>query len=142
VGGGGPEADDQLGFFVYLNTGDGFDNGKQWQSNLGGDNNWKNSPTHIADGTNSLSMLIDINGDPSPLMSISLEVRLWMEVTGCLHLYHPPPVKIAQPILQLAQTPYPCLLTSTEMDYPIECLTEIQVTINKVSMYFYYHHLG
>jgi hypothetical protein len=37
-----PEADDQLGFFVYLNTGDGFDNGKQWQSNLGGDNNWKN----------------------------------------------------------------------------------------------------
>jgi hypothetical protein len=24
-----PEADDQLGFFVYLNTGDGFDNGKQ-----------------------------------------------------------------------------------------------------------------
>jgi hypothetical protein len=32
-----PEADDQPGFFVYLNTGDGFDNGKQWQSNLGGD---------------------------------------------------------------------------------------------------------
>jgi hypothetical protein len=29
-----PEADDQPGFFVYLNTGDGFDNGKQWQSNL------------------------------------------------------------------------------------------------------------
>jgi hypothetical protein len=27
-----PEADDQLGFFVYLNTGDGFDNGTQWQS--------------------------------------------------------------------------------------------------------------
>jgi hypothetical protein len=23
--------------FVYLNTGDGFDNGKQWQANLGGD---------------------------------------------------------------------------------------------------------
>jgi hypothetical protein len=22
--------------FVYLNTGNGFDNGKQWQSNLGG----------------------------------------------------------------------------------------------------------
>jgi hypothetical protein len=37
-----PEADDQPGFFVYLNTGDGFDLGKQWQSNLGGDKNWKN----------------------------------------------------------------------------------------------------
>ncbi|VVM22728.1 hypothetical protein BSPWISOXPB_8830 [uncultured Gammaproteobacteria bacterium] len=23
---------DQQGFFVYLNTGDGFDNGKQWQA--------------------------------------------------------------------------------------------------------------
>jgi hypothetical protein len=34
-----PEAHDQPGFFVYLNTGNGFDNGKQWQSNLGGDNN-------------------------------------------------------------------------------------------------------
>jgi hypothetical protein len=61
---------------------------------LGGDNNWKNSPTHIADGTNSLSMLIDINGDGLPdrvfdrnpsndqqgfyvfLISISLEVPL------------------------------------------------------------------
>jgi hypothetical protein len=32
-----PEADDQPGFFVYLNTGDGFDSGKQWQSNLGGE---------------------------------------------------------------------------------------------------------
>jgi hypothetical protein len=28
---------DQQGLFVYLNTGDGFDNGKQWQANLGGD---------------------------------------------------------------------------------------------------------
>ncbi|VVM27928.1 hypothetical protein BSPWISOXPB_8846 [uncultured Gammaproteobacteria bacterium] len=28
---------EQKGFFVYLNTGNGFDNGKQWQSNLGGD---------------------------------------------------------------------------------------------------------
>ncbi|VVM22727.1 hypothetical protein BSPWISOXPB_8829 [uncultured Gammaproteobacteria bacterium] len=27
---------EQKGFFVYLNTGNGFDNGKQWQS-LGGD---------------------------------------------------------------------------------------------------------
>jgi hypothetical protein len=34
---------DQQGFFVYLNTGDGFDNGKQWQANLG--DNWKNRPT-------------------------------------------------------------------------------------------------
>jgi hypothetical protein len=29
---------DQQGLFVYLNTGDGFDNGKQWQANLG--DNW------------------------------------------------------------------------------------------------------
>jgi hypothetical protein len=43
--------------FVYLNTGDGFDNGKQWQANLG--DNWKNRPTH-ENGENS--MLIDING--------------------------------------------------------------------------------
>jgi hypothetical protein len=28
---------DQQGLFVYLNTGDGFDNGKQWQANLGGE---------------------------------------------------------------------------------------------------------
>ncbi|VVM22730.1 hypothetical protein BSPWISOXPB_8832 [uncultured Gammaproteobacteria bacterium] len=35
---------DQQGFFVYLNTGDGFDNGKQWQANLG--DNWKNRPTN------------------------------------------------------------------------------------------------
>ncbi|VVM19209.1 hypothetical protein BSPWISOXPB_8555 [uncultured Gammaproteobacteria bacterium] len=34
---------DQTGLFVYLNTGDGFDNGKQWQSNLGGSNDWKNA---------------------------------------------------------------------------------------------------
>jgi hypothetical protein len=33
---------DQQGLFVYLNTGDGFDNGKQWQANLG--DNWKNRP--------------------------------------------------------------------------------------------------
>jgi hypothetical protein len=32
-----PEVDDQPGLFVYLNTGNGFDNGKQWQSSLGGD---------------------------------------------------------------------------------------------------------
>jgi hypothetical protein len=37
---------DQQGLFVYLNTGDGFDSGKQWQANLGGDGNWKNRPTH------------------------------------------------------------------------------------------------
>jgi hypothetical protein len=41
-------------------------NGKQWQANLGGDGNWKNRPTHIADDENSLSMLIDINGDGLP----------------------------------------------------------------------------
>jgi hypothetical protein len=29
-----------------LNTGNGFDSGKQWQSNLGGDENWKNRPTY------------------------------------------------------------------------------------------------
>jgi hypothetical protein len=46
----------QTGLFVYLNTGDGFDNGKQWQSNLGGNQNWKNRPTH-ANGERS--MLID-----------------------------------------------------------------------------------
>jgi hypothetical protein len=46
--------------FVYLNTGDGFDNGKQWQSNLGGSNDWKNRPTHE---NGERSMLIDINGD-------------------------------------------------------------------------------
>jgi hypothetical protein len=52
---------DQQGLFVYLNTGDGFDNGKQWQANLG--DNWKNRPTN-ANGENS--MLIDINGDGLP----------------------------------------------------------------------------
>jgi hypothetical protein len=51
---------EQKGFFVYLNTGDGFDNGKQWQSSLGGDYNWKNHPTHE---NGKYSMLIDINGD-------------------------------------------------------------------------------
>jgi hypothetical protein len=35
----------QTGLFVYLNTGNGFDNGKQWQSNLGGnENNIEDSP--------------------------------------------------------------------------------------------------
>jgi hypothetical protein len=37
---------EQKGFFVYLNTGNGFDNGKQWQSSLGGDYNWKNRPMY------------------------------------------------------------------------------------------------
>ncbi|VVM20104.1 hypothetical protein BSPWISOXPB_1926, partial [uncultured Gammaproteobacteria bacterium] len=37
---------DQTGLFVYLNTGNGFDNGKQWQSNLGGNRIGKNRPTH------------------------------------------------------------------------------------------------
>jgi hypothetical protein len=35
----------------------GFDSGKQWQSNLGGDENWKNRPTHE---NGERSMLIDI----------------------------------------------------------------------------------
>jgi hypothetical protein len=72
----------QAGFFVYLNTGNGFDSGKQWQSNLGGPGNWKNRPTHE---NGEYSMLIDINGSllgflsntrsgsPSPLISISME---------------------------------------------------------------------
>jgi hypothetical protein len=36
------------GFYVYLNTGNGFDSGKQWQSDFGiGDSgNWKNLLTH------------------------------------------------------------------------------------------------
>jgi hypothetical protein len=41
---------------LYGNTGDGFDSGKQWQSNLGGDENWKNRPTHE---NGERSMLID-----------------------------------------------------------------------------------
>jgi hypothetical protein len=53
----------QAGFFVYLNTGNGFDSGKQWQSNLGGPGNWKNRPTHE---NGEHSMLIDINGDGLP----------------------------------------------------------------------------
>jgi hypothetical protein len=45
-------------------TGDGFDNGKQWQANLGGDESpWKNRPTHE---NGEYSMLIDINGDGLP----------------------------------------------------------------------------
>jgi hypothetical protein len=55
--------EDQPGLFVYLNTGDGFDSGKQWQSNLGGDENWKNRTTYI---NGEHSMLIDINGDGLP----------------------------------------------------------------------------
>jgi hypothetical protein len=41
----------------------GFDNGKQWQSNLGGNENWKNRPMHR---NGEFSMLIDINGDGLP----------------------------------------------------------------------------
>jgi hypothetical protein len=51
---------EQPGFYVYLNTGHGFDSGKQWQSNLGGSQNWKNRPTH---SNGEHSMLIDMNGD-------------------------------------------------------------------------------
>jgi hypothetical protein len=36
----------QPGFYVFLNTGNGFDSGKQWQSNLGGDENWKNRTSY------------------------------------------------------------------------------------------------
>jgi hypothetical protein len=42
-------------------------NGKQWQANLGGDGNWKNRPTHIADDENSLSMLILPESKPLPV---------------------------------------------------------------------------
>jgi hypothetical protein len=52
-----------LPFYVYLNTGHGFDSGKQWQSDLGGNQNWKNHPTHE---NGEHSMLIDINGDSLP----------------------------------------------------------------------------
>jgi hypothetical protein len=37
-----------------------FDSGKQWQSDLGGNQNWKNRPTH---SNGEHSMLIDMNGD-------------------------------------------------------------------------------
>jgi hypothetical protein len=53
----------QTGLFVYLNTGNGFDSGKQWQSNLGGPGNWKNRPTHE-------------NGEHSMLMFFQLSPRL------------------------------------------------------------------
>jgi hypothetical protein len=70
----------------------GFNNGKQWQSNLGGSQNWKNRPTH---SNGEHSMLIDMNGDglldrvfesntrsskPSPFISISMECfpLLWV----------------------------------------------------------------
>jgi hypothetical protein len=59
---------EQQGLFVYLNTGDGFDNGKQWQANLGGDSNWKNHPTHI---NGKYSMLIDINGSVCHCLPLS-----------------------------------------------------------------------
>jgi hypothetical protein len=49
--------------YLDFYTGDGFDSGKQWQSNLGGDENWKNRPTHE---NGERSMLIDINGDGLP----------------------------------------------------------------------------
>jgi hypothetical protein len=47
-------------FYVYLNTGNGFDSGKQWQSDFGiGDSgNWKNLLTHE---NGEHSMLIDIS---------------------------------------------------------------------------------
>ena len=54
-------SNDQQGFYVFLNTGNGFDSGRQWQSNLGSD--WKNRPTHK---NGEHSMLIDINGDGLP----------------------------------------------------------------------------
>jgi hypothetical protein len=85
-------ANDQQGFYVYLNTGHGisieyspllwvgrffqfllppksdchclplskvgFNNGKQWQTNLGGNKNWKNRLTH---SNGEYYMLIDID---------------------------------------------------------------------------------
>ncbi|VVM19210.1 hypothetical protein BSPWISOXPB_8556 [uncultured Gammaproteobacteria bacterium] len=53
----------QPGFYVFLNTGNGFDSGKQWQSNLGGDENWKNRTTYK---NGEHSKLIDLNGDGLP----------------------------------------------------------------------------
>jgi hypothetical protein len=50
-------SDNQPGLYVFLNTGNGFDSGKQWQSNLGGDDNWKNRPMYQ---NGEYSMLIDI----------------------------------------------------------------------------------
>jgi hypothetical protein len=57
---------DQQGLFAYRNTGNGFDSGKQWQSDRGGPGNWKNRPTHEAHEGGKYSMLIDINGDGLP----------------------------------------------------------------------------
>jgi hypothetical protein len=54
---------DQQGLYVYLNTGHSFDSGKQWQTNLGGDLNWKNHPIHSYGYNGKHSMLIDMNGD-------------------------------------------------------------------------------
>jgi hypothetical protein len=89
----------------------------QWQSNLGGDENWKNRTSYR---NGERSMLIDINGDGLPdrvfdhnpeaddqLMSISLEVRLWMEeVPGCSH---DPPVVMRMELLigRFFQLPLP-----------------------------------
>jgi hypothetical protein len=56
-------SNEQPGFYVFLNTGNGFDSGKQWQSNLGGDENWKNRTSYR---NGERSMLIDINGDGLP----------------------------------------------------------------------------
>jgi hypothetical protein len=57
---------DQQGLYVYLNTGHSFDSGKQWQTNLGGDLNWKNHPIHSYGYNGKHSMLIDMNGDSLP----------------------------------------------------------------------------
>ena len=58
-------SNNQRGFFVFLNTGNGFDEGSQWQSNLGGRWNWKNQPKRIWKG-GVYSDLLDINGDGLP----------------------------------------------------------------------------
>jgi hypothetical protein len=53
-----------------------FDSGKQWQSNLGGDENWKNR-TSYRNGERSISVSglwsNTRSGKPSPLMSINIE---------------------------------------------------------------------
>jgi hypothetical protein len=54
----------------------GFDSGKQWQSDLGGNQNWKNHPTHE---NGEHSMLIDINGDSLPdRVFIEYSPLLWV----------------------------------------------------------------
>jgi hypothetical protein len=65
-------SNEQPGFYVFLNTGNGFDSGKQWQSNLGGDENWKNRTSYR---NGERSMLACIKIDKQPCL-----VSLWVSV--------------------------------------------------------------